>query len=126
METILLVDDELHVRTLVRDILELSDYHVLEAGNAEEAFRVEAAHAGPIDLLLTDIMMPGLTGPEMARVIAARRPTMKILYMSAFTLVDIENQRIHLDPGVPILAKPFNVDVLTKKVRAVLGPARVA
>jgi CheY-like chemotaxis protein len=89
---------------------------ILEAGDAAEAARVEAANAEPIDLLLTDIMMPGLTGPELARQLSPRRPRMKILYMSAFTVVDLANQRIQLDPGVPVLAKPFSVDALTKKV----------
>jgi len=126
METILLVDDEPHVRTMVRDVLELSDYSILEAGDAEEAFRVEAAHGEPIDLLLTDIMMPGLTGPELARQLGPRRPRMKVLYMSAFTVVDLANQRIQLDPGVPVLAKPFSVDVLTKKVSALLAPSPFA
>jgi DNA-binding response OmpR family regulator len=126
METILLVDDEPHVRTMVRDVLELSDYNVLEAGDAEEAARVEAANAEPIDLLLTDIMMPGLTGPELARQLGPRRPRMKILYMSAFTVVDLANQRVQLDPGVPVLAKPFSVDALTKKVSALLAPSPFA
>jgi DNA-binding response OmpR family regulator len=122
-ETILLVDDEPHVRSMVRDILELSGYNIIEAGDADEAFAVEAAYAEPIDLLLTDIVMPGLTGAELARRLVPRRPRMKVLYMSAFTLVDIQNQRIELDPGVPILAKPFGVDALTRKVRELLTPS---
>jgi DNA-binding response OmpR family regulator len=73
-------------------------------------------------------MMPGLSGPDLARRLRPRRPRMKAIYMTAFSLVDIENQRIELDSGVPILAKPFGVDILTKKVREVLSatPAGVA
>ena len=82
---------------------------------------------GPIHLLLTDVMMPGLSGPDLARRLTPRRPRMKVIYMTAFSFVDIQNQQIGLEPGVPILAKPFRVDVLTKKVREVLAepaPAR--
>jgi CheY-like chemotaxis protein len=122
-DTILLVDDEPRVRAMVKDVLELGGYTILEAGDAAEALAIEATHGGPIDLLLTDIVMPGLTGAELARRLGPRRPRMKVLYMSAFTLVDIQNQRIHLDPGVPILAKPFSVDALTKKVRELLAPS---
>lgn len=125
-ETILLVDDEPHVRSMIRDVLELSDYSVIEAGDAYDACAAETRAAGPIHLLLTDVMMPGLSGPDLARRLRPRRPRMKVIYMTAFSLVDIENQRIELDPGVPILAKPFGVDVLTKKVREVLSATSVA
>jgi len=121
-ETILLVDDEPHVRSMLRDALEISGYTVLEAANAMEAARVEAEVAGPIHLLLTDVMMPGLSGPDLARRLRPRRPRMKVIYMTAFSLVDFTKQAIELDPGVPILAKPFGVDVLTRKVREVLAP----
>lgn len=125
-ETILLVDDEPHVRSMIRDVLELSDYSVIEAGDAYGACEAETRAAGPIHLLLTDVMMPGLSGPDLARRLRPRRPRMKVIYMTAFSLVDIENQRIELDSGVPILAKPFGVDVLTKKVREVLLSATPA
>jgi two-component system, cell cycle sensor histidine kinase and response regulator CckA len=120
-ETVLLVDDEPEVRAAVRDVLELSGYTVLEAGDATEAVTVEAGVAGPIHLLLTDVVMPGLSGPDLARRLTPRRPQMKVIYMTGFSLVDIQNQQIGLEPGVPILPKPFRVDVLTKKVRAVLA-----
>ena len=120
-ETILLVDDEPDVRAAIRDVLELNGYTVLEAGDAAEAVKVEAGVAGPIDLLLTDVVMPGLAGPDLARRLTPRRPQMKVIYMTGFSLVDIQNQQIGLEPGVPILAKPFRVDVLIKKVREVLA-----
>lgn len=123
-ETILLVDDEPEVRAVIRDALELNGYTVLEAGDATEAAKIEAGVTGPIHLLLTDVMMPGLCGPDLARRLTPRRPRMKVIYMTGFSLVDIQNQQIGLEPGVPILPKPFRVDVLVKKVRAVLaGPA---
>ena len=120
-ETILLVDDEPEVRAVIRDILELNSYTVLEAGDATEAAKIEASVAGPIDLLLTDVVMPGLCGPDLARRLTPRRPRMKVIYMTGFSLVDIQNQQIGLEPGVPILPKPFRADVLTKKVRGVLA-----
>jgi len=119
-ETVLLVDDEPQVRAVIRDVLELRGYTVLEAGDAVEAAKVEAGVAGPIHLLLTDVMMPGLSGPDLARRLTPRRPRMKVIYMTAFSLVDIQNQQIGLERDVPILAKPFRVDALTKKVREVL------
>ena len=120
-ETILLVDDEPHVRAVIRDVLELKGYTVLEAGDAVEASKVEAGVAGPIHLLLTDVMMPGLSGPDLARRLTPRRPRMKVIYMTAFSLVDIQNQQIGLKPGVPIPPKPFRVEILSKKVREVLA-----
>jgi DNA-binding response OmpR family regulator len=120
-ETILLVDDEPEVRAVIRDVLELKGYTVFEAGDATEAAKVEAGVAGPIHLLLTDVVMPGLSGPDLARRLTPRRPRMKVIYMTGFSFVDIQNQQIGLEPGVPILPKPFRVDVLTKKVRAVLA-----
>ena len=120
-ETSLLVDDEPDVRAVIRDILELNGYMVLEAGDATEAAKVEAGVAGPIDLLLTDVVMPGLSGPDLARRLTPRRPRMKVIYMTGFSLVDIQNQQIGLEPGVPILPKPFRADILSKKVRGVLA-----
>jgi two-component system, cell cycle sensor histidine kinase and response regulator CckA len=120
-ETILLVDDEPQVRAVIRDVLELKGYTVLETGDAVEAATVEASVAGPIHLLLTDVMMPGLSGPDLARRLTPRRPRMKVIYMTAFSLVDIQNQQIGLEPGVPILPKPFRVEVLSKKVGEVLA-----
>ena len=128
-QTILLVDDEPSVRAMIREVLEHHGYHVIEAGDAVSAAEAEARTPGPIHLLLTDVMMPGLSGPDLARRLRPRRPRMKPIYMTAFSLVDIEYQRIELDPGVPILAKPFGVDVLIKKVRDVLtapAPGRPA
>jgi CheY-like chemotaxis protein len=122
METILLVDDDPHVRPMIRDILELGGYRILDAGSGEEALRIEAAHAEPIHLLLTDVMMPGLTGPELARRFRPRRPQSRVLYMSAFSRADFgSHQRIDLEPGVPMLSKPFSVDGLLRTVSEALA-----
>jgi two-component system, cell cycle sensor histidine kinase and response regulator CckA len=126
METILLVDDDPHVRPMIRDILELGGYQILDAGSGEEALRIEAAHAEPIHLLLTDIMMPGLTGPELARRFRPRRPQTRVLYMSAFSRADFVSQKIDLEPGVPVLVKPFSVDGLLRTVSETLAGAVVA
>ena len=106
MQTILVVDDEPGVRSLAREALELSGYHVIDAADAEEALRVEALFGEPIHLLLTDIVMPGLSGPALAERFRSRRPHAKVLYMSAFVLVDLTHQDIYIEPGAPILAKP--------------------
>ncbi len=128
METILLVDDEPDVRHLARDILEPNGYRVLEAGDADEALRIAQSHAEPIHLLLTDVVMPGLGGHELAARLQPQRPEMKVLYMSGFTLVHSQHEiletRAGLEPGSPILAKPFSVEGLTQKVREVLGTPR--
>jgi DNA-binding NtrC family response regulator len=123
MHTILVVDDEPGVRSLARDTLELSGYSVLDAGDGEEALRLEEQHAEPIHLLLTDIVMPGLTGPQLAEKFIMRRPQARLLYMSAFSLVDIAHHSIFIEPGVPILAKPFSIDGLVSKVRQLLAPS---
>lgn len=123
MQTILVVDDEPAVRSLTRDALELSGYAVLDAGGGEEALRQEETHAEPIHLLLTDIVMPGMTGPQLAEKFVMRRPQSRLLYMSAFSLVDIAHHSIFIEPGVPILAKPFSIDALALKVRQLLAPS---
>jgi DNA-binding response OmpR family regulator len=126
METILLVDDDPYVRPLVRDILELSGYTVLDAPGAEQAMKVEAAHGEPIHLLLTDVMMPGVTGAQLARRLKTRRPQMGVLFMSAFTHADFRSRQIDVDDDVPLLAKPFSVDALARKVEEVLSGSAVA
>jgi len=126
METILLVDDESDVRDLARDILTAKGYRVLEAGGGEEAVRVVQSHGEPIDLLLTDVVMPGMSGPELAAQLRGQRPEMKVLYMSGFALARAQHEMLNVgagvEPGSPILAKPFSVEGLTRKVAEVLTP----
>jgi CheY-like chemotaxis protein len=124
VETILLVDDEPDVRDLVREILERKGYHILEARDAEEALRVAAAHPDRIHLLLTDVVMPGMNGRELAARLGQQRPDMKVLYMSGFRFVLDQHEMAQagpgLEPGSPIIAKPFSAESLTQNDRASL------
>jgi hypothetical protein len=118
-ETILLVEDAKSVRTVTRRLLEAYGYTVLEASGGADALRVARDHRGPIDLLLTDIVMPGVSGTEVARQLAELRPGVRVLYMSGYT----DNAIVHhgvLDPGIAFLQKPFTREGLAHKVREVL------
>lgn len=116
METILVVDDEAQVRTLARDILLGAGYRVLEAEDGEQALRVAEDHPGAIHVMLTDIMMPGINGKELADRMAAARPDTKIIFMSGRAAEVISDAGV-LIPVDAFLAKPFTVDRLLNKVR---------
>jgi PAS domain S-box-containing protein len=118
-ETVLLVEDEEAVRRLARLVLEKMGYRVLEAASAEEAFSVATGHSGGIDLLLTDSVMPGMSGPDLARSLRPRRPEMRVLFMSGYTDDAIVRHGL-LEPTEAFLQKPFTPDVLARKVRDVL------
>ena len=118
-ETILLVEDESNLRRLACQFLQTQGYKVLEAADGAAAVQICAAHRGDIDLLLTDVIMPGMNGRELAKRLLSLRPTVKVLYMSGYT----ENTISHngtLDPGVNLLQKPFNLQALKQRVREVL------
>jgi PAS domain S-box-containing protein len=118
-ETILLVEDEANLRYLARQYLEKQGYKVIEAADGAVAMQIAVAHEGTIHLLLTDVIMPGMNGRELAQRISEIRPNVKILYMSGYT----ENVVGHdgtLDAGVRLLQKPFNLRDLKTKVREVL------
>jgi two-component system, cell cycle sensor histidine kinase and response regulator CckA len=121
-ETVLLVEDETEVRAAVLESLEMRGYTVLKARHGREALQICRRHRGPIHLLLTDVMMPQMTGPELAQHLAPLRPAMKVLYMSGYTS-DALAQRQVVDPGTPFLQKPFTPDALARKVREVLDTA---
>jgi CheY-like chemotaxis protein len=119
METVLLVEDEEGVRRVAREFLEIRGYTVLEATNGEEALQIAHSHPGPVHLLLTDVVMPGINGRELWRRLSWR-PEMKVLYMSGYP----ENAIIQdgtLEEGVMYLQKPFTLNALTHKVREVLN-----
>jgi two-component system, cell cycle sensor histidine kinase and response regulator CckA len=122
METILVVDDDAQVLAIVGKMLE--GYRILNALNAEEAVRVATGHVGPIHLLLTDVVMPGASGRELAQQLSLQRPEMKVLYMTAFALVKGQQQFADAasgsEPDAPIILKPFTSERLTEKVREVL------
>jgi PAS domain S-box-containing protein len=121
-ETVLVVEDEEGVRHLTHTFLEQRGYRVLEARNGAEALQVAAGHTGPIHLLVTDIVMPGMRGRELAEKLSSARPGMKVLYVSGYTDGSIvENGE--LGPGSAFLEKPFSSDALARKVRQVLGGA---
>jgi two-component system cell cycle sensor histidine kinase/response regulator CckA len=118
-ETILLVEDEANLRYLARQFLEKQGYRVIEAADGAVAMQIAVAHEGVIHLLLTDVIMPGMNGRELAQRVSEIRPNVKVLYMSGYT----ENVIGHngtLDAGVRLLQKPFNLRDLKDKVREVL------
>ena len=118
-ETVLLVEDDRLVRAGVRHILEGLGYQVLVAGGGADALRVCQEHRGVIDLLLSDILMPGMAGGELAREVVARRPGVRVLFMSALpNEVLVEQGR--LEAGQPSLHKPFEEQDLAAAVRSVL------
>ena len=119
-ETILLVEDAADLRTLTRHFLELSGYSVLEAGASPQAVRTADQHPGTIHLLITDVVLPGESGPTLALSLTSKRPEMRVLYVSGYT----ENAIVHhglLDPGIRFLQKPYSRDALIRKVREVLA-----
>jgi CheY-like chemotaxis protein len=118
-ETILLVEDALRVRAVVREILEMSGYHVLEARHGAEALEISERHQGPIHLMVTDVVMPQMSGRELAQRLAPVRPDMKVLYMSGYTDDAIVRHGV-LGAGMAFLSKPFTPDALAAKVREVL------
>ena len=119
-ETILLVEDEDVVRGLTRKILMQAGYNVLDAAGGEEAIRLCRTHAGAIDLLLTDVVMPGISGKEIADRLLELRPETRILFMSGYTDEAIVQHGV-LDEGVEFIQKPFTWVGLARKVRDVLN-----
>jgi two-component system, cell cycle sensor histidine kinase and response regulator CckA len=119
-ETILLVEDERAVRELTLKMLQQLGYAVLVAESADDAMRVSEAHRGELSLLLTDVVMPGLSGRQLADALILVRPGIKVLFLSGYT----ENTVVHhgvLESGVDFLPKPFSREVLGKKLREILA-----
>jgi PAS domain S-box-containing protein len=119
-ETILLVEDEPQLRELTRTVLASRGYSVVEAGSADEAERLAEKYGTTIHLLLTDVIMPGISGRELAKRLSARHPAMRVLYMSGYTY-NVIAQGGTLERGVAFLQKPFTPGVLIDKVGEVLG-----
>jgi two-component system cell cycle sensor histidine kinase/response regulator CckA len=122
-ETILLVEDSEPLRKLAKTFLESSGFRVLSAESGEDALVVAARFGKPFDLLLTDVVMPGINGRVLAESLSPRQPGMKVLYMSGYTDSFIAGHGV-LDPGIHLLHKPFIEEVLIRKVREVLDEGK--
>ena len=121
-ETILIVEDEPNLLRLTNQYLLHQGYLVLAAVDGASAIQVANAHPGPIHLLLTDVIMPGMNGHELAQQLLKLRPTVKVVYMSGYTENAIGHNGM-LDQGITLLQKPFTLPALKEKVRAVLDSA---
>jgi two-component system cell cycle sensor histidine kinase/response regulator CckA len=118
-ETVLLVEDEEAVRVLARRVLKAQGYHVLEARRTGDAIRLAETYPGPIPLMVTDIVMPQMSGPDLARRLAASRPEMKVLFMSGYPGGSVD-QLQGLDAAATFIQKPFTSATLSRKVRELL------
>ena len=120
LETILLVEDETNLRRLVHQYLEQQGYTVLEAAEGAAAIEVSNSHLGPIHLLLTDVILPGMNGRELAHTSLKLRPETRVLYMSGYSENAIAHDGI-LEEGITLLQKPFTLPALKAKVREKLS-----
>jgi CheY-like chemotaxis protein len=118
-ETVLVVEDEAGVRNLARRILENAGYHVLEAANGRDAEMIFAQNRDSIDLLVTDVIMPRLNGPDLFRRLVADKPGLKVVYVSGYATEAMARQ-VGLDRSQPYIQKPFTADQLASHVRNVL------
>jgi len=119
-ETVLLVEDEGSVRALLREVLESLGYRVLEAGQGADALRVAQEHPGPIHLLLTDLVMPQMTGCELADRLCRLRPHLKVLFMSGYAAGVVPDREVPCDAAY--IEKPFTADTMGGAIRALLDP----
>ena len=119
-ETVLVVEDVAAVRAVTREMLRRAGYHVLEAADGRAALQVAATHQGPLHLLLTDVVMPDLSGRDLAERLTEVRPDVKVIFMSGYTDDAVVRHGI-LREGIAYLQKPFTPRSLSAKVRSVLG-----
>jgi CheY-like chemotaxis protein len=124
-ETVLLVEDDDVIRELIRDILEMEGYKVLAASRGHEALNICKETEGPVELLITDVVMPEMSGRDLSKTLSEMCPQLKVLYMSGYTDDAVVRHGV-LEEGAAFLQKPFSPDVLARKVREVLdGPKAV-
>jgi CheY-like chemotaxis protein len=124
-ETVLLVEDEDMIRDLVRHLLESHGYTVIAASKGEEAVDLAERHVGSIDLLVTDVVMPGMSGRELADRLGRSRANLRVLYMSGYTYNEIGRHGV-LASDIAFIQKPFSPDGLMRKVREVLDATHAA
>ena len=122
-ETILVVEDEQGVRELTTKMLKRMGYHVLAAAGGAEALALAGGYAGHIALVVTDVVMPNMSGRQLARELRRRRPDMNILFISGYTENTISQHDL-LEDGAAFLAKPFSGETLARKVREALAGRR--
>lgn len=122
-ETVLLVEDDEGVRLLARLALETQGYLVLAAASGDQALEIARRHLGPIQVLVTDVQMPGIRGPDLAARIASLRPGVKVLFMSGYLDGAIARQE-SIAAGAALLDKPFSIETLARKVRELLDSER--
>jgi DNA-binding response OmpR family regulator len=120
-ETILLIEDEPRVRDLAFEVLSSRSYRVLTARDGEEALSIARAHPMEIHLTVTDVVLPAMSGKEVARRLRETRPGLKVLFMSGYAEAQVVHRGV-VEEEVAFLAKPFTPAALTEKVRLVLNP----
>jgi two-component system cell cycle sensor histidine kinase/response regulator CckA len=123
-QTILIVEDEAALLGVTHRCLESAGYAILAAQSPADAVRICANHLGPIHLMLTDVIMPGMSGSELASQLSALRPEMKVLYVSGYTDDAIVRHGV-LEPGLAFLQKPFSPKTLARKVGEVLAGVNI-
>lgn len=124
-ETILVVDDEESLRTVVGDLLAHLGYNVLSTSNGDDALALAADYPGKIDLLLTDVVMEPISGPALADALSRTRPEMKVVFISGYATATLAPDG-NLKPGTVLVNKPFTMKMLSAKLREVLeSPASV-
>src|SRR5262249_26292231 len=119
-ETVLLAEDEQDVREVAREFLESAGYTVLLAANGADAISLAAEHSGSIDLLVTDMVMPGMTGQELARRLHQQRPDIGVIYMSGYS-EQAAAEATKPDPSATVLTKPFSRIAILRAAREILG-----
>ncbi len=121
--TIVVVDDEPHIRSLVKSALERQGYHVLVAQDGQEALGICERLGPTIDLLLTDIVMPVMDGIQLSERVSSILPNLRVLYMSGQCEIDVVQHHIR-EKGFGFVRKPFALDVLAQRIRKLLRPPR--
>ncbi|MGZ7093321.1 MAG: response regulator [Candidatus Angelobacter sp.] len=124
-ETIFVVDDEESLRNVIVDLLSQLGYRTLSAASGEDALELAEEYPGKIDLLLTDVVMHPLSGPDLAEALIRSRPELKVIYMSGYANPTLAPDGV-LRPGTVLVNKPFTMKILSAKLREVLGSPATA